>query len=126
MKLRHLTWPRLGAFAVWLMATGAFGWTCEPAAAAVRIEGQVEAGNGPVAQSTVTLWAASANAPVRLAQAKTGADGRYAISVQTVPGGAVILYLVATGGVPTVNKAGKNNPAIALMAVLGGTPRPRS
>jgi streptogramin lyase len=59
---------------------------------------------------------------VRLAQAKTGADGRYAISVQTVPGGAVILYLVATGGVPTVNKAGKNNPAIALMAVLGGTP----
>ena len=108
-------------FAVFL-AVGLLGWTCDPAAAAVRIEGQVEAGNGPVAQSTVTLWAASANAPVRLAQAQTGADGRYAISVQTVPGDAVILYLVATGGVPTVNKAGKNNPAIALMAVLGGTP----
>ena len=108
-------------FAV-LLAVGLLVCACGQATAAVRIEGQVEAGNGPVAQSTVTLWAASANAPVRLAQAQTGADGRYAISVQTVPGDAVILYLVATGGVPTVNKAGKNNPAIALMAVLGGTP----
>src|SRR5271155_2460798 len=104
------------------LAVGLLVCACGQATAAVRIEGQVEAGNGPVAQSTVTLWAASANAPVRLAQAQTGADGRYAISVQTVPGDAVILYLVATGGVPTVNKAGKNNPAIALMAVLGGTP----
>ena len=34
-----------------------------PASAAVRIEGQVQAGGGAVANSTVTLWAASAGSP---------------------------------------------------------------
>ena len=32
------------------------------------------------------------------------------------------LYLVATGGEPAVNKAGGNNPAIGLMAVLSNMP----
>jgi hypothetical protein len=38
-----------------LLTVGLFGWACSPAAAAVRIEGQVQAGGDPVAQSTVTL-----------------------------------------------------------------------
>jgi hypothetical protein len=109
-----------------IMAVGMLGWACGPAAAAMRIEGQVQAGGGAVARSTVILWAASAGAPARLAQAQTDADGRYVISVGQVPSGAVSLYLIATGGVPAVNKAAGNNPAIALIAVLGGKPAARA
>jgi hypothetical protein len=108
-----------------LLAVGLLGVAFDPAAAAVRIEGQVQAGGGAVTGSTVTLWAAGANTPAQLAQATTGADGRYVISVEQVPGGAVSLYLVATGGVPAVNTAGGNNPAIALIAVLGSEPPAR-
>jgi hypothetical protein len=32
--------------------------------------------------------------------------------------------LVAAGGVPAANKAGGNNPAVAMMAVLGSKPLP--
>jgi hypothetical protein len=105
-----------------LVTVGWLGWSCGPAAAAVRIEGQVQAGGGPVANSTVTLWAASANAPRRLAQAQSSADGRFLIRTEQSPGGDTSLYLVATGGVPAVNNAGGNNPAIGLMAVLGSKP----
>ena len=49
--------------AVMLLMVGLLGWLCGPAAAAVRIEGQVQAGGGPLAGSTVTLWAASAGDP---------------------------------------------------------------
>jgi hypothetical protein len=108
-----------------LMAVGLFGWACGPAAAAVRIDGQVQAGGGPVAKSTVTLWAASADTPLRLAQTETSADGRYVVSVGQVPRGDITLYLVATGGVPAVNKGGGNNSAIAFLAVLGGKPPAR-
>src|SRR5271165_6872212 len=48
---------RLG---VMLLSSGLFGSMCSPAVADVRIEGQVLAGGGPIASSTVTLWAASA------------------------------------------------------------------
>ena len=41
----------------------------------VRIEGQVQAGGGPLANSAVTLWAASAGEPKPLAQARSGGDG---------------------------------------------------
>src|SRR5271154_5245525 len=111
-------------FAV-LLAVGLLVCACGQATAAVRIEGQVEAGGGAVAKSTVTLWAASANAPARLAQTETGADGGYIISVNQVPSGAVSLYLIASGGVPAVNQPGGNNPTIALIAVLGSKPAAR-
>jgi len=73
---------------------GALGFASAPAAAAVHIDGQVQAGGGPVAQSTVTLWAASANAPARLGQATTGADGRFTVSTDQTPGADSSLYLV--------------------------------
>ena len=57
---------------------GALGGAAE---AAVRIEGKVEIGGGAVAGSTVSLWAASADAPARLAQVKTDADGGFVVSV---------------------------------------------
>ena len=89
--------------------------------AAVRIDGQVQAGGGPVASSTVTLWAASAGEPKQLAQAKTSADGSFALSADTTSGPGVSLYLVANGGVAAVNKSAGDNPALAFLAVLGGS-----
>jgi hypothetical protein len=104
-----------------LIAAGLLGWVASPAEAAVQIEGQVQAGRGAVAGSTVSLWAASASAPARLAQATTGADGSFVVSADQTPDGS-ILYLVATGGTPAAGKQDGNNPAIALLAVLGDSP----
>ena len=46
-----------------LLAVGLLGWACSPCAADVRIAGQVQAGGGPVANATVTLWAAGTDQP---------------------------------------------------------------
>src|SRR6516225_5009107 len=88
----------------------------------VRVEGQVQAGGGPLASSTVTLWAASAGDPKQLAQTKSGSDGRFELRTADAPGKDVVLYVVAKGGEATVNKGGGENPAVALLAVLGNTP----
>jgi hypothetical protein len=95
---------------------------CAPSFAAVRIEGQVQAGGGPLANSTVTLWAASAGDPKQLAQTKSGSDGRFELLSQETPGTDVSLYLVAKGGQATVTKGSGDNPAIGLLTVLGSTP----
>jgi hypothetical protein len=65
-----------------LLGLSALSWACGPAAAAVRIEGQVQAGGGPVSNSTVTLCAAGFGEPRQLAQARTTGDGRFEISSQ--------------------------------------------
>jgi hypothetical protein len=108
--------------AAMLLTGGMFAWTCSPAAAAVRIEGQVQAGGGPLANSTVTLWATSAGEPKQLAQAKSGNDGRFELRTAETPGKDVVLYVVAKGGVATVKKGDGDNPAIALLTVLGNKP----
>jgi hypothetical protein len=90
--------------------------------AAGKLKGQVQGGGAPIASSTVTLWAASSGEPKQLAQAKTGADGRFALSAAHAPGKDAILYLVAKGGQPTANKGSGDNPAIALLTVLGSKP----
>jgi hypothetical protein len=105
-----------------LMIGGSLGLISGPAAAAVRVAGQVQAGGGPVANSTVTLWAASPGEPRQLAQVKTGSDGQFQIGTDETPGSDVSLYLVAKGGQATVNGASGDNPAIALLTVLGNTP----
>ena len=91
----------------------------------VRIEGQVQAGGGPLANSTVTLWAASAGEPRQLAQARTNNDGRFELGSQETLGADVILYVVAKGGEAAVNKGAGDNPAAALLAVLGNMPPPK-
>src|SRR6516164_5487129 len=85
----------------------------------VRVEGQVQAGGGPLASSTVTLWAASASEPKQLVQTKSGSDGRFELRTADTPGNDVVLYVVAKGGMATVNKGSGDNPAAALLAVLG-------
>ena len=99
----------LGAF-VLLSAASTF--------AADRINGQVLGAGAPIVGSTVTLWAAGAGTPQQLGQTQTDADGRFVLSAD---GKGAILYLVAKGGRPAANKAGGDNPAIALLAVLGST-----
>ncbi len=83
---------------------------------AADIKGQVMGGGAPIAQSTVTLWAASSDAPKQLAQTKTDNEGRFEIRGATAQADAS-LYLVATGGEP--GGKGGDNPAIALLAVVG-------
>ncbi len=90
---------------------------------AADIKGQVMGGGAPIAQSTVTLWAASSDAPKQLAQTKTDANGNFLVHGTAAPDAS--LYLVATGGVPAANKAGGNNPAIALLTVVGSKPPAR-
>ena len=92
----------------------ATGWTQPPsayaaAAAPGQIRGQVLGGGAPIANSTVTLWAASAGAPRQLAQTRTGADGCFALNA-AAPGKDTILYLVAKGGTPRPTKVAETIP----------------
>src|SRR5215468_3879588 len=98
--------------ATMLLAVGVLGCACVPATAAVRIEGQVQVGGGPLANSTVTLWGGSAGEPRQLAQARTSSDGRFELGSQETLGTEVILYLIAKGGEAAVNKGSGDNPAI--------------
>jgi hypothetical protein len=60
-----------------LLTGGLVGWTCGPAAAEVRIGGQVQGGGGPIARATITLWAAGPGAPQKLAKTQTKDDGSF-------------------------------------------------
>src|SRR5262245_4184443 len=108
--------------ATMLLAVGVLGCACVAATAAVRIEGQVQAGGGPLANSTVTLWGASAGEPRQLAQTRTSSDGRFQLGSQETIGADVILYVIAKGGEAASNRGSGDNPAIAMLAVLGNAP----
>ena len=113
--------PNLGSasrFSLAALAVAALLWALP--ASADSMEGQVLGGGAPIAKSTVTLWSASADAPKQLSQTQSGDDGRFTLSGEGSPDS--ILYLVATGGQPTANKGGGDNPAIALLAVVGNKP----
>ncbi|MBV9968409.1 MAG: hypothetical protein JO228_00370 [Xanthobacteraceae bacterium] len=117
--------PRLekGEAVAVMLALGMLG-CASGRAAAVHLECEVQAGGGPVARSTVTLWGASTGEPRQLAQATTSADGRFDLTSQENLGADVVLYVVAKGGEPTVSTVPGDNPAIAMLAVLGNTPSP--
>ncbi len=94
------------------------------AAAADTVQGQVLGGGVPISQSTVTLWAATAGPPAQLARTQTGADGRFELPIDRAGSNDAVLYLVATGG-QIGQRGGGDNPAIALMAVVGSQPPPQ-
>ena len=71
-----------------------------PAFAADSINGQVVGAGAPIVGSTVTLWAEGTGAPRQLAQARTGADGRFSL---TADGNGANLYLIAKSGRPSAN-----------------------
>ncbi len=88
-------------------------------AAADGISGRVLGGGAPIANSTVTLWAATAGAPAQLGQAKTDSNGQFSLSAPVAPAMDASLYLVAKGGKATADKSGGENPTIALLTVVG-------
>ena len=88
-----------------LLTLGLLGLASGPAAAAVRIEGQVQAGDGPLAMSTVTLWAASAGEPKQLAQTRTRADGRFELRAKETPDKDAVLYLIVKAANPRSTRA---------------------
>jgi hypothetical protein len=94
-------------------------------AAADGINGRVLGGGAPIADSTVTLWAATTGAPAQLGQAKTGADGQFSLNATAAPATDTSLYLVAKGGKAAADKSSTENPAILLMTVLGSKAPPR-
>ena len=106
-----------------LLTVGVLACASAPTAAAVRIEGQVQAGGAPLANSTVTLWSASAGQPRQLAQARTNNDGGFEVRSEETPGTDVILYLVAKGGEGASNR-GRGSPATAMLLVLSNAPSP--
>ena len=104
-----------------VLALGLASGAISSAVAASRIEGQVRAGGGPVANSTVTLWAGSIGDPRQLAQTKTADDGSFSLSVDETPGSGASLYLIAKGGEPAANKGSGDNPALTFLSVLGSS-----
>ena len=92
--------------------------------AADAITGQVLGAGAPIANSTVTLWAASSGTPQQLAQARSGTDGRFSLQPSGAAGADASLYLTAKGGQAAASTSHGDNPAIALVAVIGSTPPP--
>jgi hypothetical protein len=107
-----------------LLAVFAAMTTVAPQASAQQqqLEGQVLGAGSPIANATVTLFAATSSASTQLSQTQTGADGHFRLSYARPQNSDTSLYLVATGGVPDANRGSGNNPSIALLTVVGTTP----
>ena len=90
-------------------------------ARAADLAGSVQGAAKPIAGATVTLYAAGTGAPTQLAQAKTDDQGVFKLTYGEAPADSV-LYVIAKGGTPKAAADKGPNDAIALLAVLGGTP----
>ena len=86
-----------------------------------ELAGYVLGAGKPIAEATVTLYAAGTGAPQQLARGKSDDSGAFALSYADAPADSV-LYVVAKGGTPKAAAANGPNDAIRLMAVLGTTP----
>src|SRR5271167_1696469 len=80
--------------------------------------GKVEAGCGPIAKATVTLWSAGPGTAQKLAETQTKDDGSFEFEGAGGKYDDGVLYLIAKGGVPKVAGDKGPNPAITLMATL--------
>jgi len=116
MKLEN--WIRSFCFGGLLLAA----MNANSAFCAEHLSGQVLGAGVPIASSTVVLWEGGSTTPKKLAEAKTNEQGQFEIRFADAAGADAILYLVATGGVPKAQKTSADNPAIALLAVLGNKP----
>lgn len=91
------------------------------AVTAADLTGNVQGAGKPIAGSTVTLYAASTGAPTKLVQGKTDDQGAFKLTYGDAPADSV-LYVIAKSGTPKAAADKGPNDAIALLAVLGGTP----
>jgi hypothetical protein len=85
-----------------------------------KLEGRVLGGGAPIADSKVTLWAATGGAPREINHGQTDVDGRFSMKLSPTHG--EVLYLVTQGGKPAASKTKPDNPAVVLMSVLGDKP----
>lgn len=83
------------------------------------LKGQVLGGGAPITNSTVTLWAANAAEPQKLAETVSDNDGKFSLAIANSSDTNSSRYLIAVGGMAKPSK--QANPAIALMTVLGDT-----
>lgn len=83
------------------------------------ISGQVISGGSPVNRATVTLWAATAGAPVQLGREATDAGGCFTIDLDATPATDASLYLIAEGGRSAADSTEGANECATLMTVLG-------
>jgi streptogramin lyase len=94
-------------------------------AASVRpeqtIHGQVVGAGAPIANSTVTLWEASAGEAKKLAYTQTGPNGRFQLRAGR-PAAESILYLTAAGGESRASARRGEDSVIMLLSVLGNRP----
>ncbi len=81
----------------------------------------VQGAGKPIAGSTVTLFAGGTGDPAKLAQGKTDDQGTFKLTYDNAPAESV-LYVIAKGGTAKAAADKGPNDAIALLAVLGGTP----
>ncbi len=88
---------------------------------AADLAGSVQGAAKPIVDATVTLYAAGTGPPTQLAQAKTADRGAFKLTYGKAPANSV-LYVIARGGTPKAAADKGPNDAIALLAVLGGTP----
>ncbi|MGY4461183.1 hypothetical protein [Bradyrhizobium sp. LB13.1] len=119
MKLARQIWICILALGAAIAVAGA------PASAQQPLDGRVLLAGEPIGGATVTLWKAGPDAPAQLAQAQTGADGRFALSVPPAVGNNATVYLVAKGGTPRAATSQGVTNATALMVLLGN-PVPRT
>ena len=99
-----------------LIAAGLCALAGAHTSAAATLNGRVLGAGEPVAGSTVTLYVASADAPKRLAQARTGSDGRFTLDFSGASTMGTSHYLVAKSGKSAADKSSGDNPALAAAA----------
>jgi len=83
-------------------------------ARAAELAGTVQAAGGPIAGSTVTLFAAGTGAPTQLARGKSDDTGTFKLTYTGAPADSV-LYLVAKGGTPKAGKGTSESPALVAL-----------
>src|SRR5262249_10249321 len=80
MRPRHHTTSSRALSRPLIAACATLGMLSGTPSLAANIQGQVTAAGAPVADSTVTLWAAGTGAPRQLAQGQTSTDGRFTLN----------------------------------------------
>ncbi|HYN79336.1 MAG TPA: hypothetical protein VES73_16255 [Lamprocystis sp. (in: g-proteobacteria)] len=68
-----------------------------PVLAAEHLKGQVLGGGAPIADSTVTLWAAGQAVPKALGRTRTDAEGRFSLGVPDAHAGGGIALSDGSG-----------------------------
>jgi len=120
LDFRRPTFTSTRRICLWLLALCiAATAAVTPVSAQTRLDGKVLFAGEPLGNATITLWKAGAGAPAQIAQARTAADGHFALDMPSAyDRNDSALYLIAKRGATA-------NDAIALMSLLG-SPVPRT